>query len=509
MSAFRAYGRQPGMQVHAVPEGERAFDTAGRRLPWGYERSDRAFHPNSAGNKDASSSSSSQQNGAAATAGSDNTERGPFGKSTRRRRGTSRSRSKTAEMLGKRGETEEERVLAENAAREDVVFGKLARRVEGGAEGGKEDVEGGGTGAAGAGSARLPASAMEDPGEPTEVLLWGFGREMQWAAIDFYERASSGGSVLEDYDRAAPGQRYVNPAANRSLGRAGVGSLSRAALRKKNQFAGGEHWIKVTFDSRQAADVACARSPHVVHGFVVSAEPWRGVGPARDEEVIASGTAGSYDSPGSSSRTMLGTRGVIGGSPGPQSSSQTVTSATVTDTGIEDDVDSTLRPLLPASTPVRSGIGGFYSQPPQQGLQPSSSSTTLTHPASSSSTQLQFHTQAQQQPPTIRSRGRIQGLTIAQPLPAEAALMPRKPISPASATNTLLGWILWLITLQWITALFGGSSGSAGSDGWIGSAVPKRDEDGTFDWERAGWYWRMWAQVDRSMGSDFCGLRGD
>ena len=26
-----------GMQVHAVPESERAFDASGKRLPWGYE----------------------------------------------------------------------------------------------------------------------------------------------------------------------------------------------------------------------------------------------------------------------------------------------------------------------------------------------------------------------------------------------------------------------------------------------------------------------------------------
>jgi hypothetical protein len=26
-----------GMQVHAVPESERAVDASGKRLPWGYE----------------------------------------------------------------------------------------------------------------------------------------------------------------------------------------------------------------------------------------------------------------------------------------------------------------------------------------------------------------------------------------------------------------------------------------------------------------------------------------
>jgi len=26
-----------GMQVHAVPDNEKAYDASGRRLPWGYE----------------------------------------------------------------------------------------------------------------------------------------------------------------------------------------------------------------------------------------------------------------------------------------------------------------------------------------------------------------------------------------------------------------------------------------------------------------------------------------
>jgi hypothetical protein len=34
MTSYRGQG---GMQVHVVPEVERAFDTAGQRLPWGFE----------------------------------------------------------------------------------------------------------------------------------------------------------------------------------------------------------------------------------------------------------------------------------------------------------------------------------------------------------------------------------------------------------------------------------------------------------------------------------------
>ncbi|KAG9557040.1 hypothetical protein KCV04_g19128, partial [Aureobasidium melanogenum] len=60
-----------GMQVHAVPESERALDASGRRLPWGYEFADaeigRRREPE---------------------------EKGPFGRSVRRR-GFSRSKTAT------------------------------------------------------------------------------------------------------------------------------------------------------------------------------------------------------------------------------------------------------------------------------------------------------------------------------------------------------------------------------------------------------------------------------
>ena len=73
MNAYANFGRG-GMQVHAVPESERYIDANGKRLPWAYERAD----------------------GADITGRREPVEKGPFGRSMRRR-GTSRSRSKTAE----------------------------------------------------------------------------------------------------------------------------------------------------------------------------------------------------------------------------------------------------------------------------------------------------------------------------------------------------------------------------------------------------------------------------
>jgi hypothetical protein len=112
--------------------------------------------------------------------------------------------------------------------------------------------------------------------EATEVILYGFGPESQWAAIEYYERISNG-IVYEDYDRHPPHQRYDHSMTH-SRAKLAQRSLSQVALRKRNAYRGGDHWIKVTFDSPEAADLACHCSPHPIHGFLVYAEPFRGSG---------------------------------------------------------------------------------------------------------------------------------------------------------------------------------------------------------------------------------------
>lgn len=91
-----------GMQVHAVPESDRALDASGRKLPWGYDA-------------DLSSASALEKR--------EPVEKGPFGRSQRRSRsGLTRSRSRTAEPR-----REEERARAEQLASEDAVFGSLRK----------------------------------------------------------------------------------------------------------------------------------------------------------------------------------------------------------------------------------------------------------------------------------------------------------------------------------------------------------------------------------------------
>lgn len=350
---YANFGRG-GMQVHAVPENERYINSKGDRLPWAYERAD----------------------GADITARREPAEKGPFGRSMRRR-GTSRSRSKTAEPR-----KEEDRIKIENMAAEDAVFNRLRSetREKDSSKGALQAVEAG--------------AAKNEVKEPTEILIYGFGEELQWAAIEFYENVSNG-VILEDYDRQPPGHRQ--DMSRSGLRMAAQRTLSKVALRRKNTFHGGNHWIKVTFDSPEGADLACARSPHHIRGHLVYAEPYRGIGPSKDAPIFAS-SAGAQITEDSLPKTFA--KNAVNESP---ASSETISSATV---------GGAQRPSQP---PPRMNI---FDQ-----TTPEASATGLDRQRSNSNKQLQVRP------------ARIQGATRAVLLPAEQALLPKQ---------TGQSWAAWI-----------------------------------------------------------------
>ena len=420
--SFGSRIRARGMQVHAVPENEKAYDSTGRRLPWGY---------------DVAGTGANLEGESRET-----TEKGPFGRSMRRSRSlASRSRSKTAEPR-----REEDRIRAEQVAAEDAVFGSLRKVVKDDGRGAREalgEVEPNAV-------AQQPAnvSAAQGDQEATEVVLYGFGQDLQWAAIDFYERVSDG-SILEDYDRVAPGQRYD---VSRSFTRATAQkSLSKAALRKKNRYAGGEYWIKVTFSSSQAAELACASSPHIIKGHMVFAEPYQGRGPARDEPVFASQAGAQITSSNLPSTFSTSTLQAS-----PNGSSATATSATAT--AARNDSE----------------------QP--QAFQPSSQDMAKHAPRGTTTATTTSSSQLSPSGTRARPRGRIEGARSIDLLPADMALMPKQPRQ---------SWTAWL-----------------GTSELIGTTVP-RTENGAFDWDRASLYWRIFNLLDRLLGTDLCGLKGD
>jgi len=301
------------------------------------------------------------------------------------------------------------------------------------------------------------ASSQNLSREPTEVMLYGFGRDQQWAAIDFYEKIS-GGCIYEDYDRHPPHQRYdLSMSYSRATAQR---SLSAAAKKKRNAYYGGNNWIKVTFDSPEAADLACDRSPHALHGHLVYAEPFRGTGPPNDAPIPCSNAGAQVDLQSLPRSFSTNTLSAGPSNTSPSGSSKTVSSATVT--GLE---------------------------PPAQKLAPRS----ISQPNLFSSDPFQSRTTslARQEQSVTQRPMRIPGATRAVLLPADQAFLPTPPkYSSLLSSFPLVGYFL-------------GPKGDA-----TGSQVP-RLEDGSFDWSNAGLYWRFFAWLDSFLGTDLCGLKAD
>ncbi|KAK5255104.1 hypothetical protein LTR16_004682, partial [Cryomyces antarcticus] len=152
-------------------------------------------------------------------------ERGPFGRSTRRR---GRSRSRTATTPSR----PQDQAKLENQKVEDDIFSKHLGSIRAQAATREQSVP------VAASLSSIEANTVSNPQapstkEPTEVILYGYGLDAQWAAIEYYERISNG-SIYEDYDRHPPQQRYDH---SLSFSRAAAQrSMSKAALRKKNQY---------------------------------------------------------------------------------------------------------------------------------------------------------------------------------------------------------------------------------------------------------------------------------
>ena len=455
--SFRGYR---GMQVHAVPDGEKHVDAQGRRLPWAY---------------DVYSSSSTVGPTGSITGGGGGipgsgelAEKGPFGRSQKRSRsGLSRSRSKTAEPR-----REEERVRAEQVVSEDAVFGSLRRVPREGEGEGEAAVGAGAVGAGGQGGGRTTgAGAGED--EATEVMLYGFGAGLEWAALDFYERVG-GAPVLEDYARHPPPSTADAPSTLSSSARpfaSHTASLSRAALRKKNTFAGGRHWVKVTFSSSCAAERACAASPHVLRGYAVHAEPFLPGGPGRDEALVAGHDAGPSGSPSSSATLM------------PRAPTSTTTTTT-----------------------LRSGSGGR--QPARGSAASSSSSATLSGRDAVAGRGVSAPARADADAGAFAPAGSVRrrhlsGTTAAIVLPQSAALADRGPRT--TAVMAVLGWVLGWVGLGWVVM----GTGPGGGGRVAAERTVPRGEDGGLDYVRASGYWRGVGWVDWVLGTDFLGVRGE
>ncbi|KAI9642077.1 hypothetical protein NHQ30_009948 [Ciborinia camelliae] len=295
--------------------------------------------------------------------------------------------------------------------------------------------------------------------EPTEVILRGFKPAHQWAAIGEYEKIA--GHVCEDYARDAPldERRYKTDLRDPAVLRRRPMTTEEKA--KALKYAGGKHWIKITFESAEAADAAIEASPQAVLGHLVHAELYRGAPPAKDE--LGMSTVPSDPSSRSSARKhFFDPMPLLPGVDRP-----------------------TQQPGLPRSwtTPEMTQIGRGHSPEGSQATSHTIDTTTLT-----TSTVTGGNRALQQRPssagsatpeaPSLYCR-KIPTAQRLQLLPATQALLPQK-----SYTQQVLSKIP---LLNWF------------SKDIIGDTVPTT-ETGEFDWAEASLYWRMIYWFDTYLG---------
>ncbi|KAI2634872.1 hypothetical protein GGS26DRAFT_551673 [Hypomontagnella submonticulosa] len=288
--------------------------------------------------------------------------------------------------------------------------------------------------------------------EPTEIILRGYASpSQQYAAINHYEQLA--GRICEDYSREPPieARRYKSDLRDPALTRRQP--LSPAERAKVSRVASGEHWVKITFESVEAADLAMSVSPQKILGHLVYAEPYRGLPPKEDAAVL--------DIVGDTGMVDPFRPNIIRSAPRRPSQGRL-------------DRNTTLPRSL--STPALERVA-------QQSDSPGSQSSTQTIDTATASTATVTGAapdlaQNAEQADGVYSR-KIPGARRVRLLPAEQALAPQ------------LTWgqkvLLWIPLIGW----FGGSM--------IGNEVP-RNEVGDFDFKRASLYWQLMYYLDLWFG---------
>ncbi len=306
--------------------------------------------------------------------------------------------------------------------------------------------------------------------EPTQIMVYGYPASRQYAAIDRYEKCS-GGMICEDYEREPPVelQRYPNTfSASQSVHPRPLTKQEKALAFK---YDGGNHWIKLTCDSAEAAARAVELSPLHIYGHWVYAELYNGKAPESDEPILITEDdrrQGPFNSPRP-----------------PRRSSQTLSAAFSQHTSTQMRATSTL---------PRSYQMGATGQAETQAAHEAGSVSPSTA-SSATATGPEY--------PNLRNRHPSQNPQDT-PAPASDEIIPGVPryvLRPAS--EAFLPQPTWMERqVQWL-----GAQGLIPTD-FIGERLPLLD-NGDFDWAKASWYWRVCYWFDSHLGTDICGLKED
>ena len=314
--------------------------------------------------------------------------------------------------------------------------------------------------------------------EPREVILYGYPPDSSWAAISHYETVSKG-MICEDYEREPPSERKRFQGATYVHARA----LTKAEKIMANEYKGGQCWIKVTFDSIEAAERATYYSPHIILGHCVYAEQYRGQGPKVDEPILEDRQKGLLKPPKSMPRQ---TRTL-----GPSFTISSLDRANYDSRAVRANA------TLPRSFQANSGA---ESGPPDNPEDPSFSPSTA---SSGTATAIEY--------PSLNQRGVTyadgapSGLSKAAEGSPTSTTFRHFPDTPRTilrpAAEAFLPQISWKESMyRWLTI-----QGLVPGD-LIGNTVP-RLENGDFDSSAASFYWKFFYWIDTYFGTDWCGLK--
>jgi hypothetical protein len=231
---------------------------------------------------------------------------------------------------------------------------------------------------------------------------------------------------------------------------------------KALKFAGGKHWIKITFESAEAAEIAVEASPQTILGHLVYAELYRGVPPTSDEPVDANSKQRTPKTDRFSVQGFGSTSGVEGRRGLPRSS----TTPSMREMGRGGN----------SLSPAESQTSSYTMDSGTIASTIASSATITGFPSSQSQPQAGEELMYCRRIPTAK-RMKL--------LPAEQALLPQPSFTKQVISKIpLIGWL---------------------SADIIGNAVP-RTEHGDFDWDKASLYWKFVWWVDSLTGwFDVCG----
>ena len=278
--------------------------------------------------------------------------------------------------------------------------------------------------------------------------------------------------ICEDYERQPDIslQRYPNTISN-TLRAHMIRPLTNEEKALAFQYAGGAHWVKVTFDSAEAAERALENSPIQIQQHWVYAQPYyRGIAPQLDAPILMTAEERAAGRP-------LGKHAQVYG---PSSMQQA---------GVQQGGLFTLSANTNPSTTTPNTNNQHREASPLTSS--TASSGTATGPETSNvrrreSAQAGQQIQAQRDnPPMMRFFPDIPRTVLR---PAHEALLPQPTF--------------WERQFRWL-ADHGLMPGEV-----IGNGVPLL-ENGQIDRARASFYWKFFYWIDSTFGTDYCGLRTD